>query len=199
MTGKITSDMAGKFIIFEGLDGSGKSTHAKLLSEWLESKALKVLHTKEPSQGKIGKLLRDYLKDTDSGGRVDALLFTADRAEHLEREILPALERGDIVICERYKYSTIAYQAAQGEDMDWLIGLNEFAREPDLSLFLDLESDIALRRSDESEKFEALDFLTTTRENYMKFSDSFIIVDANKNRDDVQNELRRIVGEFLNL
>ena len=191
--------MTGKFIIFEGLDGSGKSTHAKLLSEWLESKGLKVLHTKEPSQGKIGKLLRDYLKDKDSGGRVDALLFTADRAEHLEREIIPAIERGDIVICERYKYSTIAYQAAQGEDMDWLIGLNEFAMEPDLSLFLDLESDLALRRSDESEKFEALDFLTTTRENYMKFSDRFKIVDAKKNKDDVQEELRRIVGEFLNL
>ena len=191
--------MTGKFIIFEGLDGSGKSTHAKLLSEWLESKGLKVLHTKEPRQGKIGKLLRDYLKDKDSGGRVDALLFTADRAEHLEREIIPAIERGDIVICERYKYSTIAYQAAQGEDMDWLIGLNEFAMEPDLSLFLDLESDLALRRSDESEKFEALDFLTTTRENYMKFSDRFKIVDAKKNKDDVQEELRRIVGEFLNL
>nr|HIK01047.1 dTMP kinase [Candidatus Undinarchaeales archaeon ERR594346 U_76725] len=191
--------MTGKFIVFEGIDGSGKSTHAKILSEWLNSNGIKTLHTKEPSQGKIGILLRDYLKVKTSSGRVDALLFTADRAEHLEQDILPAMKRGEVVVCERYKYSTIAYQTTQGEDTDWLIGLNEFAREPDLVILMDLEPSVALKRSEEGEKFEALGFLTKTRKNYMKFSDHFTIVDASKSKDEVQEELRRIVGDFLNL
>ncbi len=190
----------GVLIALEGIDGCGKSTHAEKLAKWLKEKGEDVLHTKEPSKGPIGVLLRQYLK-MDAPPRVDALLFTADRSEHIQNEISPALNEGKIVLCERYIYSTIAYQAAQGLDWDWLVDLNSFAPKPDLTILLDLRPDIAVKRTTTEEKFEELEVLKKVNKNYKKLAkkNNFKIVDASKGKTVVQKEVRRAVSEHLTL
>jgi dTMP kinase len=189
---------SGKLIVFEGMDGCGKSTHAKLLSAWITKKGLAVLHTKEPSKGGIGLLLRKYLKK-GVPPLVDALLFTADRAEHVESEIKPALSEGKIVICERYIYSTIAYQAAQGLDWKWLEELNSFAPKPDAVILLDMRPDIAHKRTSTKEKFETAGFLTKVRQNYLKLAqeNNFFIVDVTGAKTKVQEEIRNIAEKII--
>ena len=190
---------SGKFIVLEGVDGCGKSTHAKLLTKWLASKGFSVLHTKEPSRGPIGLLLRQYLK-LNAPPRVDALLFTADRAEHLEREIKPALNNGMVVVCERYVYSTIAYQAAQGLNLNWLKKLNSFVLKPDLVLFLDIRPDIAVKRTTTNEKFEELSFLKKVSANFKKLAkeENFLTINAGRGKKIVQEEIRKKVLGWLN-
>lgn len=180
------------------MDGCGKSTHAKLLSEWLKKKGLQVLHTKEPSKGSIGLLLRKYLKK-GVPPLVDALLFTADRAEHVESEIKTALSEGKTVVCERYIYSTIAYQAAQGLDWKWLEELNSFAPKPDVVILLDMRPDIAYKRTSTQEKFETAGFLTKVRQNYLKLAqeNNFFIVDVTGAKTKVQEEIQNIAGKII--
>ena len=189
----------GKLIVFEGIDGCGKSTHAEKLAKWLKKEGHDVLHTKEPSKGPIGILLRQYLK-MDAPPRVDALLFTADRAEHLKNEINPALEEGKIVLCERYIYSTIAYQAAQGLEWEWLVDLNSFATKPDLTILLDLRPDIAVKRTTTEEKFEELNVLKKVRQNYNKLASEygFSIIDGSRGRTIVQDKIRDTVSDYIN-
>lgn len=189
---------SGVFIALEGIDGCGKSTHAKELTRYLQEKGHNVLHTKEPSKGAIGVLLREYLK-MDAPPRVDALLFTADRSEHIQNEIEPALQQGKIVICERYIYSTIAYQAAQGLDWDWLVDLNSFAPEPDLTVLLDLRPDIAVKRTTREEKFENLEFLKKVRSNYKKLAEenNFFVADSSKGKTKVEKEIDEAVSEII--
>lgn len=188
----------GKFIVLEGIDGCGKTTHAKLLTKWLAEKGHNVLHTKEPSRGQIGLLLREYLKK-DSLPLIDALLFTADRAEHVEKEIEPALKEGKIVVCERYFYSTIAYQMAQGLDKKWLQELNAFAPKPDLVILLDLPPDVSVKRTSTNEKFEKLEFLKKVSSNYKALAKEFgfVIVDAAKGKSEVRDAIRSIVQKIL--
>lgn len=188
----------GKFIVLEGVDGCGKTTHAKLLAQWLKANGHNVLHTKEPSRGQIGVLLRQYLKK-ENDPLIDALLFTADRAEHLEKEIRPALEKGEIVVCERYFYSTIAYQVAQGLDKKWLKDLNAFALKPDLTILLDLDPEISVKRTSTNEKFEKLEFLKKVRENYFVLAKeaNFALVDASKGKKTVQENIQTIVQTLL--
>lgn len=188
----------GKLIVLEGIDGCGKTTHAKLLAQWLESNGKKVLHTKEPSYGPIGLLLREYLKK-ESLPLVDALLFTADRAEHVEKEINPALKEGKIVVCERYFYSTIAYQMAQGLDKNWLEKLNAFAPKPALTILLDLQPEVSVKRTTTNEKFENLVFLKKVRENYLQLAkeEKFPVIDASGEKKAVQEAIRKISGKLL--
>ncbi len=133
------------FIVLEGIDGCGKSTQAKLLYDWLLSTGKKAELTAEPTKNKIGILIREILSGSE---KVDptalALLFTADRYEHLGNFIEPNLREGKIVICERYYHSTIAYQSAQGVNKDWLLQINSFARKPDFTIFIDVKPEIAI-------------------------------------------------------
>ena len=128
----------GFFIVFEGIDGSGKSTHIKLLSEELRGRGLHVLETSEPSRDKIGTFIRGYAER--NGDRftleTETLLFAANRYEHVKQAISPALKRGLIVISDRYFYSSIAYQGATGIDLDWIREMNRFASRPDLGILL---------------------------------------------------------------
>jgi len=188
----------GKLVILEGIDGCGKTTHAKLLSKWLSESGKDVLHTKEPSRGPIGLLLRDYLKK-ETVPLIDALLFTADRAEHVEKEITPALEEGKIVVCERYYFSTIAYQMAQGLDKKWLTELNAFATKPDLVILLDLNPEISVKRTSTNEKFEKLEFLKKVNSNYKVLAREFgfVTIDASKGKSEVKEEIRSIVQKII--
>ncbi len=151
----------GKFIVFEGADGTGKSTHVKMLVEYLHTKGIDVVLTEEPTKGEIGKEIREVLGDKkDATPKKLTELFTQDRKEHVENVISPMLEKGKIVICDRYYYSTIAYQSTQGVDKDWISELNSFVPEPDLVVVITISPEEAQTRMHHREKevFEVLHF-----------------------------------------
>jgi len=151
----------GKLIVLEGADGTGKSTHARLLSEHLLARGYNTVITEEPTKGEIGGFIRKILSGSKKvSPETLALLFTADRAEHIENVIKPAIDSGKIVITDRYYYSTIAYQSVQGLSQKWLSEINSFAVDPDIVIVLEIESQEALNRMNRETKevFEYLDF-----------------------------------------
>ena len=192
----------GKFIAIEGIDGSGKSAHAGFITDYLRRRGYDVYYTEEPSRGRIGRLLREYLKDESTLSLADAFLFAADRAEHLQHEIMPAVEEGKIVVCERYKYSSFAYQSAQGQDLKMLKDIHFFAPNPDLVLYLDVTPEEGVDRCDKGEKFETVDFLTKVRDVYEKLADepsnNFKRIDAMPDKMTVRDSVISAVQEFLN-
>ena len=126
----------GKFIVFEGIDGSGKSTQAGLLFHYLKERKKRVHSTSEPTQYLIGGLIKSWLaKDWQSTPDCLQLLFAADRAYHLDKEIIPLLKKGVTVVCDRYSLSTLAYGALE-LDLDWLITLNQNFIAPDVTFLL---------------------------------------------------------------
>ncbi len=165
----------GKFIVFEGIDGSGKSTHAALLKERLEKLGFTVYVTAEPSEGEAGKLLRRCLTGkSDLPEEAIAALFAADRVDHIKNSsfgILSHLEKGEIVLCDRYYFSSFAYNGSYSP-MDWVIELNAPARRllrPDLTIFLDIPPESFLSRiqnRSEKERYEKIEILKKVRENY---------------------------------
>lgn len=146
----------GKFIVIEGIDGAGTTTQAKLLSAWIASRGRKCVLTSEPSQGPVGRLLRQILsgRERTFGNDAISLLFAADRLDHLDSEVLPALQAGSAVVSDRYYHSSFTYQSLQG-DLDWIRELNSHARTPDVTYILDLPAGLAAerrRRERESEE-----------------------------------------------
>ena len=130
----------GVFICIEGLDGSGKSTQAKLLTKKLNKAGYNAIYTAEPSQGKIGKFIRKRLfEQARMPTTAEALLFAADRIEHVQNQVAPALEEGKIVVSDRYVYSSLAYQGSAGLSLDWIEAVNANALKPDLCIFIDVE------------------------------------------------------------
>jgi len=127
--------MSGKgfFICLEGLDGCGKTTQAKMLVRNLQ-KSYNAVYTAEPSRGKIGTFIKKHCLHGKKrvSSVVEALLFAADRFEHIESEILPALKMGKIVVSDRYVYSSLAYQGATGLSLEWINKINEHAIRPNL-------------------------------------------------------------------
>ena len=172
--------MKGKFIVFEGIDGSGKSTHARLLKQRLEAAGHRVWLTCEPTEGEAGVLLRSCLTGaSDLPEQAIAGLFMTDRLDHILRPsegILAHLERGEIVLCDRYYFSSFAYNSLFAP-MDWIIEINRVAREslrPDLTVFLDIPTEsFASRMTDrgERERYEKIETLRRVRENYLKAFD----------------------------
>ncbi len=159
------------FFVFEGPDGAGTSTQAKLLSETLQKKGFSVFHTHEPSGGILGKELRKILQHSYSlSPSALQLLFFADREEHLKNEILPALKNGKIVICERYIWSSLAYGVASGVDASWLENIAEPFLKPHYTFFCDVPVEVSLQRitnrGNPKELFETEKTLQNVR-NYM--------------------------------
>ncbi len=152
---KTTSRRAGRrrpprqeapFIVLEGIDGAGTTTQLARLADHLEAQGRRVHRTFEPSTGPIGRLVRSYLKGelTTAPGAL-ALLFAADRLDHVSREIEPALASGQIVLSDRYVGSSFAYQGLASSPA-WLRSLNRYARRPDLVLYVRVDADTALAR-----------------------------------------------------
>ncbi len=137
----------GKFIVIEGIDGAGTTTQAGLLSDWIISRGRNCVLTSEPSRGPVGRLLRQILsgRERTLGNDVISLLFAADRIDHLESEVLPALRSGADVVSDRYYHSSFTYQSLQG-DLGWIRELNSRARTPDVTYILDLPADLASER-----------------------------------------------------
>lgn len=197
----MVTSKAGILIALEGIDGSGKSTQLALVGKKLRELGYSVYMTQEPSKAKIGKLLREYLMDKNSSPYIDALLFAADRFEHYLHEVQDKLEKGNIVITDRYVASSIVYQGAHGADADWIKMINSKVVKPDLSIYLDVDLDVSLSRIDKSsridiEKFENIQFLTKAVELYKNMlSDDFILIPAN---DDAETVSGRIIKAIVN-
>ena len=204
--------MQGKFVVFEGIDGSGKGTILSRTAEWLfnSSNAFdKVLLTREPTFSGPGKQIRKMLKsDQEPLSKAKRLLqlYLEDRKEHLEKVIKPALQLGSIVLCDRYKYSTICYQQAQGIPVEKIISLHARMLVPDLVLILDVEPETALQRIRSSrssiEKFEKSFFLRELRENYLALKkllpkEPIKVIDANSSIEETFLRAKREIARVL--
>jgi len=193
--------MNGAFICIEGLDGSGKSTQTELLTKKLCQAGYNAVFTAEPSQGKIGKFIRKRLFEQERmPTTAEALLFAADRIEHIQNIVLPALKEGKIVISDRYVYSSLAYQGSAGLNLDWIESINANAQKPDLSLFIDVAPEIVLERLKRKKSvMENLQTQRCVREIYQKYVEKGMLkrVDGAKSTNEVLDALYTEVIFFL--
>lgn len=197
--------MEGKFIVFEGLDGSGLSTHAEILKEFLKRDGRPAILTKEQTITMIGGLIKSILrKEIITSPLALQLLFVADRAHHLSSEIEPALQEGKIVISDRYIFSTVAFGAFD-IDMEFLKLINSKFRIPDLTFIIDAPPEVCIKRISEQrlshlELFEEKEKLEKIRNNYMKLKDYFpnvYVINSNRPVEEVAKEIREIALKFI--
>ena len=203
----------GLWITLEGGDGSGKTTQAERLEAWLADAGRTVLRTREPGGSEVGQLIRDIVLHHrgDIAPRAEALLYAADRAHHVATVVTPALERGEIVLQDRYLDSSVAYQGA-GRVLDGteVRDLSLWATEgalPDLTVLLDLDPVAARKRLDSADKpfdrleAEKLDFHTRVREAYLALADAepdrFLVLDAAASADAIADAIRTRVSTLL--
>ncbi len=196
----------GKFIVFEGLDGSGLSTQAKLLKEYLENRGIKTVLTKEPTKNssiasKIHQALSHQIE-------IDSLqlqeLFAQDRREHLENLIIPSLKEGQFVISDRYFFSSFAFGSEKEEDLEKIIELNKDFLMPDLVLLLRVRPEVCIerikKRGEEIKLFERKEKLEKVWKNYQKLVDMFDVIkviDGEQEIDKVQREVIGIVDKMI--
>ncbi len=199
----------GLFVAVEGIDGAGTTTQARLLAEWLRSQGRQVVLTAEPTDGPVGRVIREILRGemASVGEETMALLFAADRALHLHQRILPALERGAAVVSDRHYLSSLAYQSVQVE-MEWVAELNSRFHRPDLTVLLDLDPDVALSRKEaeggEPERYERRDYLRQVRENYLEAArrateagERVEVLDATQDIEAVQARIRALAAPLI--
>jgi len=211
--GSITgSPTKGVFIAFEGGEGSGKSTQSKLLKKWLEEEGEEVVLSREPGGTEMGKDLRRILLDHSTGEispRAEALLYAADRAHHVYSKIRPALDRGEVVITDRYFDSSIAYQGAgrvlvSGE----VARISRWATEslfPTLTILIDLPAETGLGRLKSKDRLEVepLDFHERIRQEYLQLSlldpERYLVVDGRQTVEEIHLDIIKRVGEIPTL
>lgn len=195
----------GRLICIEGLDRSGKTTQSRLLVEALRNRGLEAVYTTEPSAGDIGRFIKRYVlrRRKRLPVSIEALLFAADRIDHLEREIKPMLEKGKIVVSDRYVYSSLAYQGAAGLDVEWIREVNRMALKPDLAIYLDVPIEIIIKRCVRRRKsvMESPEIQVKVHEIYMKLVEEGELVPVNGARpiEVVSRDIQRIVLEKLRL
>jgi dTMP kinase len=208
--------LQGKFITFEGIDGSGKSTQHRMLAGVLRSRGLDIATTHEPGGTPLGRRLREAFLETEEtvAPMAELLLFAADRAQHVELLIKPTLAEGRIVISDRYADATFAYQGAgRGFDVsivNRIINLATSGLKPDLTLFFDISVENAIRRMsarDESATkrnrmdMETVDFYDRVREAYLgireREPERFKLINANGSIEETHHLVVEIVTEFL--
>jgi dTMP kinase len=204
--------MRGKFIVFEGVEGSGKTTQIQTTANWLQSwygEDKSVVITREPGGTKLGRAIRQLLLEDPSseiGNRTELLLYAADRAQHVESVILPHLDRGDIVLCDRFSDSTIAYQGyGRGFDRAEIDSINQIATgglQSDLTLWLDLDVSIGLERvslrgKPDRLELASLDFHQRVRQGYQELANVYpnriVRIDADRSPADIQVEIQAIL------
>lgn len=205
--------MLGKFITLEGPDGSGKSTFIRLISEYMESKGISFIVTREPGGTPIGEKIRDIILDNENinmGSETEALLYAAGRSQHIHEKIIPALKEGKIVISDRFLLSSLAYQGVgRGLGIENVKMINDFGLrgiQPDLILFFHIDPEITLERKttqggDRLEK-EGNDFHRKVYEGYRelieKYPENICRIDARKSVDEVfqqgLSEIKKILA-----
>ncbi|MEM3670946.1 MAG: dTMP kinase [Thermoprotei archaeon] len=177
-------------VVFEGIDCSGKSTQAKALAERLENTGLKVSLTSEPTHGLVGEFIRKHVlnKPDITDPFTVALLFAADRANHLSE-----LNFGDydVVVFDRYYFSSVAYQTSSGAPRSFVEGINSFAPKPDHVFLLDLPAEVSVQRKSKRDKLEGVEFLKRVRETYLSLAKEFgfTVLDATKPASEVSEQV----------
>ncbi|MBI2245294.1 MAG: dTMP kinase [Nocardioides sp.] len=200
----------GVFVCLEGGEGSGKSTQSGLLRDWLETQGFEVLLTFEPGDTEVGRKLRSIVLSPETGAisdRTEALLYAADKAEHVDTVVQPALDRGAVVITDRYVDSMLAYQGA-GRALD--VGeVEQVARwathdlRPHLTVVLDLEPEHGLGRFEERDRIEgeSVEFHRRVREGFLGMAaadpDHYLVLDARGDREEIAGRVRDRVAPLL--
>jgi dTMP kinase len=200
----------GVFVCFEGGDGAGKSTQSRALAEWLRESGYSVCLTFEPGGTTVGKQLREIVLGHATGelsARTEALLYAADKAEHVDTVVLPALERGEVVITDRYVDSSLAYQGAgRVLDLGEVTTLQRWATadlRPHLTVVLDVEPDRGLGRLEARDRMEAEgpDFHQRARQAFLDFAaadtDHYLVLDARSPVDEIAAAVRARVKPLL--
>tara|TARA_B110000881_G_C18483365_1_gene467780 strand:- start:353 stop:937 length:585 start_codon:yes stop_codon:yes gene_type:complete len=191
-------------INLEGIDGCGKSTQSKFLVKKFEENNEKTIILKEPTNGKYGKKLWEMLSGKREATTEQILdLFIMDRKEHVKNKINPALNEGKIVLMDRYYYSTMAYQAAAGIDVNRIRKDNEFAPKPDIVLIFDLPADLAMKRvrgHSVADVFEKEEHLEKVREAYLNLENDPLvrIIDSTRTPEEIFEEVWKLVSEVKN-
>ncbi len=200
--------MKGLFITFGGIEGCGKSTQAKLLRKYLEKKGWSVFLTREPGGPKISEAIRELLLSTDNKEMLpetEVLLYMASRSQHTGEWIIPALQKGKMVISDRYYDSTLAYQgAARRIDIKLIDTITKFATfglKPDITFLVDLPAEIGLSRISKQDadrlEMESIEFHKKVREGFIEIAkrekERYIIVDGTKSVEEIHNEIMKIM------
>ena len=198
-----------KFITFEGIDGCGKSTQARLLLDHMNNTGVETILVREPGGTNISESIREILLHSSSsqmGDRTESLLMTASRAQLTQEVIAPNIDQGKFVIADRYSDSTLAYQGGgRNLDIEWLIELNNYATFtllPDITFFVDIRPEEALRRKDSDKdriEGEGIELQTRVRKTYQilaeRFNDRYVIIDGYAEKGDIHqkilNEMKR--------
>ena len=204
----------GSFIVFEGPDGSGKTTVCDIVCQKLKDKGFDIVHTREPGGIDIAEQIRAVIldpKNTAMDSRTEALLYAASRRQHLVEKVLPAISDGKIVICERFVYSSLAYQGkARGIGYEGVKAINDFAIEgckPDITIYLDVDEKTGQSRiNDRGNKdrldAESISFHHLVNEGYKEiislYKDNVKIVDATKDIDAVVDNSLAIILDYIN-
>jgi dTMP kinase len=204
------TEKKGRLIVFEGIDGSGISTQTARLQSYLETAyQVKAILAKEPSEGPVGALIRQVLTKRLQGvdDRTLALLFAADRIDHNRSKILPALNQGDYVICDRYLWSSYAYQGRE-IDSGWIKEINRYATKPDLTVFIHVRPETAIQRITKSrfqtELFEKTEILKQVLNNYRTLyhewknaGENVIEINGEQEAAKVEMEIRSLADRFI--
>ena len=199
----------GKFIVLEGIDGSGKSSHATWLAERLAKEGFPVVRTCEPTDGEIGTVLRRYLKgEIKASERTVATLFLADRLDHIQKSggLLDLLASGRNVVCDRYLYSSVAYNCGS-ESTEWVANLNQTAHDmlrPDLVVYLDLPVAVMeqrLQNRSYKEIYETVAYQRRVQERYVealaRWHDNVVRVDCDRPKAEVAEAVWQAVKAIL--
>ena len=185
------------YIVFEGIDGAGKSTQIQMLKEWLEANGFRVETLVEPTDSEVGKLIRQILQHpdakTDRFQKTLALLFAADRMLIMDK----LEDESKIIISDRSFISSLAYQ----EPAEWVEVLNRYAKKPDLLILLDLDVKKSVARTSGKDTFEDEEFLTGVKENYLKLAENYEhqIIDANNGVNKVSSDIKKAVAPYLGI
>jgi len=204
----MSSSNNAKFITFEGIDGCGKSTQAKLLLEYMNKSGVETILVREPGGTNISESIREILLHSSSGqmgDRTESLLMTASRAQLTQEVIIPNMDQGKFVIADRYSDSTLAYQGGgRNLDIEWLIELNNYATFtllPDITFFVDIRSEEALKRLDSNKdriEGEGIEFQARVRKTYHelaeRFNDRYVILDGYGEIGDIH---QKVLNEMI--
>jgi dTMP kinase len=208
--------MKGKFIVFEGVEGSGKTTQIARLYSWLASSewsCYPTISTRQPGGTAIGVAIRRLLLEEDESplhDRAELMLYAADRAQHIEEIIKPHLDMGGLVLCDRYTDSTVAYQGyGRGLDRGLIENINDLATaglESDLTIWLDVDVEVGLERARQRGQFDrmektAIEFHRRVQQGYQELSSAFpqriVRVEASGDEDAIHQEIKKAVTVFL--
>ncbi len=198
------ANRTGLLIVFEGTDGTGKSTQLQLLAKALKEKGLPVVTTREPTEGEYGQKIRQLYAHRHTVSLEKELdLFLADRKEHVEQLLSPALESGKVILCDRYYLSTVAYQGAAGLDPQLILTRNDFAPEPDLALLFHAPiqtgvNRITQGRGEELNDFEKEDYLHQVASMFAQMKLPFIRrIDAARTIEAIHSDVLGLVQPLL--